>query len=167
MDNDTLSLDNKKTVMQLAELIRLKPDLKFNFIQYANPEVEKESIAIRLAKEQFIKSKAPELDSISLIGAAAKLSIKNNEFESYIATSLPNSAANTIQKNCMILIGDTQLEQELNNNITNRNNSLETTLTTTEQLKPESFSIKTADLKNSAEDMKTPIFKIKVELSNH
>ncbi|MFT3740654.1 MAG: DUF748 domain-containing protein [Breznakibacter sp.] len=163
--SDSLSNESLKTVALLAKLMRQKPDLKFTFIQYANPELEKELIAVKLSKEQFIRFRTPGLDTAQIIETAAKLSLKNNDFEAFMVSKVANAASNTMEQNCISLIGNEALERELGQKMQSRNLSLNAAFTHTEQIAPEAFVIETANLKNVADELKTPAFRVKVSLN--
>jgi hypothetical protein len=162
---DTLSAENLKTVHMIAELLRKKEGLKFMFVQHTNTDLEKEQIAILLAKEQFIRTKNPGADSSAVAALTQKLSLTNDEFKAFLASKIENGAAMETPKACVALVGDARLENELLQKINRRNWSLQKALGLDEKLPEEAFRIETADLRNIPEELKKPMFKVEVALS--
>ena len=144
---------------------RKKPGLKFAFIQHTNVELEKEQIAIQLAKEQFIRTKNPEADSSAAMTIVRNLSLTDDAFKAYLAAKVDNGASLEPSKACVALLGNDRLENELLKKINRRNWSLQKALGMEEKLPEESFRIETADLRNIPEELKTTMFKVEVALS--
>lgn len=161
---DSLDADQNKSLHNIAELMRKKPDLKFSFTQYNNVEEEKQAIAVQHLKEQFLKTQKPEIDSAELVTLSQKLSTTDADFENYITKRSPDASSAGIEKACLNLSGDELLSTQLSKKMTQRNSRIKKFLTEKENVPLSSFQIETADLRNIPEELKKPFFKIEVSM---
>lgn len=148
----TLTEKQKQTLNQIVDICQQKPALFFSFIQMTHVEEEIEAIALIEAKKKFNPSDWQNVKD------------NNAEFNLYLVSNSGLSEGTSTGKMSVKLIGRATLDSKLNAMIVARNSSI-VDYFTQKELTQESFEVKTADLKNLPEELKSPHYKIEVSVN--
>jgi len=148
----SLNDKQKQTLDQIAEICKSKPALYFSFIQMTHTEEEIEFIAINEAKKKFDPSDWQNVKD------------NNPEFKLYLVQNSGLTEGTSTGKMSVKLIGRSILESKLNSIIAIRNKSI-VDYFTQKEVSIESYEVRTADLKNIPEELKTPHYKIEVSVN--
>jgi hypothetical protein len=161
----TLEISQIESLSNIASIMKKKPELIFTFLQFTNPEEEKENLAIQLAKKEFILSRVgTAADSIQITDMVRNTESTDEEFITYIKSLLPGSDTLETGKICYSLCDSIELDQKLSTLISTRNSNVSSFFIDEQSIPAESIKIQTADLRNLPEELKFPHFKVEVSI---
>ena len=159
---DSLDKAQRDELSQLAGILKKKPNLILTLTQTADPEKEKSEIAVQLTKSEYLATQATD-------AAAPKLKageIKNDDANllAFIRKTVPAVDSLGIEKACGKIIDAGRIESRFQALLTERNRLVNDFLTVNQGIPTESIQVSTADLKNLAQELKIPQFKIEVSI---
>lgn len=160
---DSLTVKQKKSLNQIALILKKKPELKFNFTQETNLEEEEGLMSIKecVARyHQSISSPNLTLSNADLVAWANS----NPEFAKYIGKDSTLNGEQSIQDLCSRQVGAESLKLKFSELLTKRNAQLSSYLKDSLLVNPELFEVKTADLRNLSEEQKAPSYRVEVSL---
>ncbi|MBN2598543.1 MAG: DUF748 domain-containing protein [Marinifilaceae bacterium] len=160
---DSLDIAQKNTLETIAGILKKKSDLKFLFSQETNIGEEKILLAVRECADRFFQSAAMEemiIPNLQLMEWA------NNspEFRTYIFNQDRSNAEQSIQDNCVAVIGEQEISILFEKLYDKRNNMVSDYLINSLLVGVNSFEMKKADLRNLSEEQRSPNFRIEVSL---
>ena len=159
---DSLDKAQRDELSQLAGILKKKPNLVLTLTQTTDPEKEKSEIAVQLTKSEYLATQATD-------AAAPKLKageIKNDDANllAFIRKTVPAVDSLGIEKACVKIIDAGRIESRFQALLTERNRLVNDFLTVNQGIPTESIQVSTADLKNLAQELKIPQFKIEVSI---
>ena len=159
---DSLDKAQRDELSQLAGILKKKPNLVLTLTQTTDPEKEKSEIAVQLTKSEYLATQATD-------AAAPKLKageIKNDDTNllAFIRKTVPAVDSLGIEKACGKIIDAGRIESQFQALLTERNRLVNDFLTVNQGIPTESIQVSTADLKNLAQELKIPQFKIEVSI---
>jgi hypothetical protein len=160
---DSLSMNQKKTLDMIASILKKKPQLKFIFSQETNFEEEKNLLAIQECAHRFFRATEKPENSISN-DQLLKWANEDLDFKNYILSLDKTSVNESILSNCKRIIGEQMLTSLFENLIRIRNKSIENYLTNSLLIDEKAFEVQTADLRNLSIEQRSPKFRVEVSL---
>ena len=159
---DSLDKAQRDELSQLAGILKKKPNLILTLTQTTDPEKEKSEIAVQLTKSEYLATQTTD-------AAAPKLKageIKNDDANllAFIRKTVPAVDSLGIEKACGKIIDAERIESRFQALLTERNRLVNDFLTVNQGIPSESIQVSTADLKNLAQELKIPQFKIEVSI---
>ncbi len=159
---DSLDRAQRDELSQLAGILKKKPNLILTLTQTTDPEKEKSEIAVQLTKTEYLATQATD-------AAAPKLKaveIKNDDANllAFIRKTVPAVDSLGIEKACGKIIDAGRIESRFQAILAERNRLVNDFLTVNQGIPTESIQVTTADLKNLAQELKIPQFKIEVSI---
>lgn len=161
-DLDSLSVDQKKSLSKIAEILKKKPELKFILTQETDVIAEKDLLAVHECSDLYYKLTLPE--RISLFGddftnwAEGNLEFMNVKSQDDFHITLP------LKEKCYKVIGEKQLSILHDSILVGRNRAFFNYLKDSLQVQESNFTVKTADLINLSDQQKDPKYRLEVSL---
>ncbi|WP_096431081.1 DUF748 domain-containing protein [Labilibaculum antarcticum] len=160
---DSLNSDQINTLEKLAKILEKKPELKFVFSQETNIVQEKTLLAVRECVNRYFQSKVIN-DKIIPNDQLEIWAEESLEFRTYIFNQDKSNSQQTLQENCIAIIGEQVLSILFNNLYEKRNHIVAKSLTNKSLVVSDAFEFKSVDLRNLSEEQRTPNFRIEVSL---
>ncbi|MCT4591003.1 MAG: DUF748 domain-containing protein [Carboxylicivirga sp.] len=164
---DSLSIDQRKTLDKIAHILEKKPQLNFSFVQQTDPETEKNKLAILMAKKQMLAEKMPLNNEQQIARYNERLNEMEDsdpEFMNYIATKVQGSEGVALSNACRNLVGENEVNDAFTKLLINRNENLSYYLLQEKGVDSTSIDISTADLRNLPEQLKSCNYKVEVSI---
>jgi len=158
---DSLDSTQKKNLRKIATILTKKDELSFSFIQETNLQKEKEFLALKSSINTFCTSKSisvPDSGDDQLINWASS----NIDFMAYLNSNSEEGVS--LSSLCIQKVGKHELDSMFMNLLQTRNMVLNTFMKDSLALDEASFKIKTADLRNMPEQLKSPNYRVEVSL---
>jgi len=159
----TLDEKQKLTLVNIAQIMKKKPNLIFRFTQFTDLVKEKEYIAVQRTEREYLLSTDATADSAKLARMIKNLKPTDASFLNFIRTREPMVDSLEIGATCTRLYNSSELDAQLNLLIAERNNQVKNFLKS-ENIPSEMLEVLTADLNNVPEELKFPHFKIEVSI---
>ena len=156
---DSLDATQKKNLRKIATILSKKNELSFSFVQETNLQKEKELLALKSSIKTYCTSKNrayPKLADDQL----SQWATANVEFMAY----LNSKEAVSLTSLCIDKVGKLELDSMFMNLLQTRNTVLNTFMKDSLTLDEASFNVKTADLRNMPEQLKSPNYRVEVSL---
>ena len=159
---DSLDKAQRDELSQLAGILKKKPNLILTLTQTADPEKEKSEIAVQLTKSEYLATQATDATAPKLKAGE----IKNDDANllAFIRKTVPAVDSLGIEKACGKIIDAGRIESRFQALLIERNRLVNDFLTVNQGIPTESIQVSTADLKNLAQELKIPQFKIEVSI---
>ena len=159
---DSLDKAQRDELSQLAGILKKKPNLVLTLTQTTDPEKEKSEIAVQLTKSEYLASQTSDATAPKLKAGE----IKNDDVNllAFIRKTVPTVDSLGIEKACEKIIDAGRIESRFQAILTERNRLVNDFLTVNQGIPTESIQVSTADLKNLAQELKIPQFKIEVSI---
>jgi len=164
---DSLSIDQRKTLDKIASILEKKPELIFSFVQQTDPVIEKDVMAIQMTKKQMLSESMPmnnERQIANFNQRLGEMEDTNPELMAYVSTKVPASEGMSLNKACRQLIGEDELDDAFNKLLINRNELINYYLNEEKGIDSTSFEVSTADLRNLPEELKSCNYKVEVSI---
>lgn len=150
---DSLKADQINTLNSLTKIMKKKPDLLVSFIQRTNLQEETDLLRAKLVKEDYVAA----------TGATALPDDKDGAFVQYLSTKVAGADTLALPDVYRKLVDRTRVRTEFKNLLDERNQMILTYLEG-QGIPAESIKVSTADLLNLPDELRTPEFKVEVEL---
>lgn len=161
---DSLNDAQRKNLDKIAEIISRKNELIFTFSQTTDQEKEKELLSIQEAKILFVNSiSSAGANADSIMKQAMELPDNNPGFSVFLGMGEPVSN-DSISAYCSKKVSPDLVLKKFNDLLKKRENLLKNYFLE-KQVPVTSVIIKTADLKNLAEELKKPQFVVEITLN--
>jgi hypothetical protein len=158
---DSLDATQKKNLRKIATILTKKDELSFSFVQETNLKYEKKLLALKSLIDTYCTSKSilfPDITADQMVIWARE----NIDFMTYLN---PNSEVGvSFASVCIQKVGKQQIDSMFMDLLQTRNTVLNTFMKDSLQLEPTSFKVKTADLRNMPEQLKSPNYRVEVSL---
>lgn len=164
---DSLAQNQKQTLTKIGEILTKKPDLFFEFVQETHTEEEKAHLAVYLSKQKMLMEKMPlrqAEDSIKLTETLHALADTDEGLIRYLNQQVPGADTLGVIKASQQLIGNSLLDQKFNALLTQRNQLVSAYMLEEMQVDSTSFEVRTADLRNIPEELKSPNYRVEVSV---
>ncbi len=164
---DTLAVDQKNTLDKIAQLLSKKPDLLFSFTQETHPEIEKDALALYLAKTQMLTDKFNPKTEDEIARYKERLNVLSDTDEAFlrfVSNNVNGSDTLSISKSCRQLIGQNELDEAFNKLIEDRSLLIQDYLLNECMVDSSSVEVMVSDLRNIPEELKSPNFNVEVSL---
>ncbi len=158
---DSLDATQKKNLRKIATILTKKDELAFSFIQETSLHKEKELLALKNSIETFCISKSisyPDVADDQLINWASL----NIDFMAYLNSN--SEEGKSLSTLCIQKVGKQKLDSMFMDLLQTRNTVLNTFMKDSLALDEDSFKVKTADLRNMPEQLKSPNYRVEVSL---
>jgi len=159
---DSLDQEQRDKLINLATILKKKPDLILAMTQTTDPEKEKGQIAIQLTKVEFAANQNAGVDSTKV--SATEIKDDDPNFLSFIRNTVPAVDSLGIETACIKRLDSGRIETRFQEILANRNRVIAEFLTQTQGIPAESVQVSTADLKNLPQELKVPQFKVEVSI---
>jgi len=160
---DSLDAVQKKNLTKIATILSKKKELSFSFIQQTSLQQEKELLAIKSAVTTYCNTNGMAYPIVSddqlKIWAMANL-----DFLAYLKSNTSLEEGASLSAICIKFVGEEQLNQSFSDLLQKRNAVLQAYMQDSLSLDLESFKVKTADLRNMPEQLKSPNYRVEVSL---
>jgi len=164
---DSLTINQKETLTKIATILHKKPELFFTFSQQTYVEIEKDSLAVAIAKKQMLIDQIKpdtEADYEKYYNQLAELTSDNDAFRRFVNKSIEGADTLALPLACRKLIGENELEEAFNKLLNDRSILLQHYLINEQQVDSSSVEIILSDLRNIPEQLKSPKFDIEVSI---
>ena len=158
---DSLDATQKKNLRKIATILTKKDELSFSFVQETNLQMEKELLALKSSVNDFCDLKGIVFPNI-LDDKIQTWAATNPEFLIYINSKSEEGVS--LVSLCIRKVGKLKLDSMFMNLLRTRNIVLNTYLKDSLALDHASFKVKTADLINMPEQLKSPNYRLEVSL---
>ncbi|WP_320018535.1 DUF748 domain-containing protein [Labilibaculum manganireducens] len=160
---DSLDAAQINTLETIADILKKKPDLKFSFSQETNIGEERILLAVRECANRFFQSTAMEE---KIVPNLQLMEWANNspEFRTYIFNQDKSNVKQSIQDNCVAIIGEQEISILFGKLYEKRNQLVSNHLINNLLVDVSAFEMKRTDLRNLSEEQRTPNFRIEVSL---
>lgn len=158
---DTLDATQKKKLRKIATILTKKDELCFAFVQETNMRNEKELLTLKSSVKNYCIARGesyPKVADDQLTNWASS----NVDFMTYLNTNSEEDLSLSVL--CIQNVGKQKLDSLFLNLLQSRNIALNTFMKDSLALDVESFKVKTADLINMPEQLKTPNYRVEVSL---
>jgi hypothetical protein len=159
---DSLTQIQRENLDKLAEIALAKPELSLLFIQTTHPEAEKNLIAIREAKINYLAKTDSTSDRLLLLQRAIELDDNNSGFKTYLNLTGQESDAD-FQNRCLQNVGEEIADQKLNQLLNIRENLLKNYFIS-KGLPNNSLQFQKTDFSDMPEELKKPQFVVNITL---
>lgn len=159
---DSLDKAQRDELSQLAGILKKKPNLILTLTQTTDPEKEKSEIAVQLTKSEYLATQATDATAPKL--KAGEIKNDDANLMAFIRKTVPAVDSLGIEKACGKIIDAGRIESRFQALLTERNRLVNDFLTVNQGIPTESIQVSTADLKNLAQELKIPQFKIEVSI---
>ncbi|MCZ4693612.1 DUF748 domain-containing protein [Ancylomarina euxinus] len=160
---DSLDAVQMKNLTRIATILSKKKELSFSFIQQTNLQKEKELLAIKNSVKNYCNANDMTYPVVSDDQIPA-WALANLDFINYLKSIGNFDNAESLEASCIKLIGENELNQQFTSLLNARNIALQAYMRDSLQLEPTSFKVKTADLRNMPEQLKSPNYRVEVSL---
>jgi len=160
---DSLDVGQKKNLNKIASILNKKKELIFTFTQETNLKKEKELLALKACVRSFCISMNiafPDVVGEQILDWGTG----NLEFMAYLKSNTNLEEVTDIPLLCIQMIGQAELDQKFLNLLRIRNSSLNAFMKDSLGLEYEAFEVKTADLRNMPDQLKSPNYRVEVSL---
>lgn len=164
---DSLTVNQKETLNKIAIILHKKPELFFTFSQQTFAEIEKDSLAVAIAKKQMLIDRIKpntEADYQKYHKQLAELTSDNDAFKSFVNKSVEGADTLALPLACRKLVGENELDEAFNKLLNDRSILLQHYLINEQQVDSSSVEIILSDLRNIPEQLKSPKFDIEVSI---
>ncbi|WP_430817105.1 DUF748 domain-containing protein [Carboxylicivirga sp. RSCT41] len=164
---DSIALEQKKTLDKIAHILEKKPQLVFKFAQRTDPDTEKDVMAVAIAKKQMLTESMPMNSEQQIERYRERLSAmedKDPDFIAYLRSKVPGSEGMSVTAASRKLIGEDQLDDAFTKLLINRNENISYYLTQEKGVDSTSIEVRTADLRNLPEQLKSCNYKVEVSI---
>ncbi|PKQ60361.1 hypothetical protein BZG01_21050 [Labilibaculum manganireducens] len=160
---DSLDAAHINTLETIADILKKKPDLKFSFSQETNIGEERILLAVRECANRFFQSTAMEE---KIVPNLQLMEWANNspEFRTYIFNQDKSNVKQSIQDNCVAIIGEQEISILFGKLYEKRNQLVSNHLINNLLVDVSAFEMKRTDLRNLSEEQRTPNFRVEVSL---
>lgn len=158
---DSLDATQKKNLRKIASILTKKDELSFSFIQETSLHKEKEILALKSSIGAYCSDSNiayPNVTDDQLINWATS----NMEFMTYLNTRSEEGVS--LSSLCIQKVGKQELDSMFMDLLQTRNLVLNTFIKDSLALDEDSFKVKTADLRNMPEQLKSPNYRVEVSL---
>ena len=158
---DSLDVTQKKNLRKIASILTKKDELSFAFVQETNLKKEKEFLALKSSIKTYCTIQGisfPDLTDDQLKSWATS----NIEFMTYINSNSEEGIS--LSSFCIKKVGKLKLDSMFMHLLQTRNTVLNTFMKDSLALDEASFKVKTADLINMPEQLKSPNYRVEVSL---
>ena len=158
---DSLDVALKNNLRKIATILTKKDNLSFLFVQETNLTKEKELLAINSSIRTYCTTKSisyPNLTNDQLVSWATS----NIEFMTYINSNSEEGVS--LSSLCIEKVGKLKLDSMFMDLLQTRNTVISTFMKDSLVLDEASFKVKTADLRNMPEQLKSPNYRVEVSL---
>lgn len=159
---DSLDQQQRDKLINLATILKKKPDLILTMTQTTDPEKEKGQIAVQLTKVEFAANHNVGVDSTKV--SATEIKDDDPNFLSFIRNTVPAVDSLGIEMACVKRLDSGRIETRFQEILANRNRVIAEFLTQNQGIPAESVQVSTADLKNLPQELKVPQFKVEVSI---
>lgn len=159
---DSLDQQQRDKLINLATILKKKPDLILTMTQTTDPEKEKGQIAIQLTKVEFAANQNAGVDSTKV--SATEIKDDDPNFLSFIRNTVPALDSLGIEVACVKRLDSGRIETRFQEILAHRNRVIAEFLTQNQGIPAESVQVSTADLKNLPQELKVPQFKVEVSI---
>lgn len=159
---DSLDQQQRDKLINLATILKKKPDLILTMTQTTDPEKEKGQIAVQLTKVEFAANQNAGVDSTKV--SATEIKDDDPNFLSFIRNTVPAVDSLGIEMACVKRLDSGRIETRFQEILANRNRVIAEFLTQNQGIPAESVQVSTADLKNLPQELKVPQFKVEVSI---
>jgi hypothetical protein len=159
---DSLDQQQRDKLINLATILKKKPDLILTMTQTTDPEKEKGQIAVQLTKVEFAANQNAGVDSTKV--SATEIKDDDPNFLSFIRNTVPAVDSLGIKMACVKRLDSGRIETRFQEILANRNRVIAEFLTQNQGIPAESVQVSTADLKNLPQELKVPQFKVEVSI---
>jgi len=160
---DSLDDFQKKKLNKIASILSKKEKLRFSFIQETNLEEEKELLALKSCISSFCISKAIALPDVS-DRQILNWWTTNLEFIDYLKDKSDLEVGASVSALSINMLGEAKLDELFLNLLKKRNSALQSYMQDSLSVDYASFEVKTADLRNMPEQIKSPNYRVEVSL---
>jgi hypothetical protein len=160
---DSLGMDQIRTLDKIAQIIMKKPDLSFSFVQTTDADEEKMLIAIRKAKQLYASGAGKSSDQSTV--STMPLPDDDPGFLAFLglAAGEAGEKSELYRTNCLQKAGNDQVLNEFSQLLEKRQALLKEYFAD-KGLPADSIQFRTADLRNLPDDLKKPQFVVEVSL---
>lgn len=159
---DSLDQQQRDKLINMATILKKKPDLILTMTQTTDPEKEKGQIAVQLTKVEFAANQNAGVDSTKV--SATEIKDDDPNFLSFIRNTVPAVDSLGIEVACVKRLDPGRIETRFQEILANRNRVIAEFLTQNQGIPAESVQVSTADLKNLPQELKVPQFKVEVSI---
>jgi len=159
---DSLTQGQRDNLDKLADIAIAKPELSLLFIQTTNPEAEKNQIAIREAKMNYLATNGTKADNTSLQQLASELDNNNAGFRNYLGMK-EGDGDSELTKSCILKIGKEVADQKLNQLLNSREQLLKNYFIS-KGVKTDAVQFQKTDFRDMPEELKKPQFIVNITL---
>ncbi|WP_164977445.1 DUF748 domain-containing protein [Ancylomarina salipaludis] len=160
---DSLDAVQKKNLTKIATILSKKKELKFSFVQQTSLQQEKELLAIKKSVKSFCNTNGMAYPTVSDDQLKA-WAVANPDFLAYLKSNTNLEEGASLSASCIKLVGEDQLNQDFSDLLQKRNTVSQVYMQDSLSLDLGSFDVKTADLRNMPEQLKSPNFRVEVSL---
>ncbi|MGZ2369143.1 DUF748 domain-containing protein [Ancylomarina sp. YFZ004] len=160
---DSLDDLQKKKLNKIALVLSKKEKLRFSFIQETNLQKEKELLALKSCISSFCTVKKIALPDVS-DRQILDWWTTNMEFIDFLKSNSNLEEGEVISALCIEMLGEAELDDLFLNLLEKRNRSLQVFMQDSLSVDSSSFEVKTADLRNMPELIKSPNYRVEVSL---
>ncbi|MBV5315094.1 MAG: DUF748 domain-containing protein [Prolixibacteraceae bacterium] len=159
---DSLDQQQRDKLINLATILKKKPELILTLTQTTDVEKEKKQIAILLTKEEFASAQLTTPDTVKT--SIAEVKNDDPKLLSFIRNTVPELDSLGIEMACVKRLESGRVETRFQEILAKRNQIIAEFLTQNQGIPAESVQVSTADLKNLPEELKVPQFKVEVSI---
>jgi len=150
---DSLEEKQIETLQSLSKIMHRKPELLVSFIQRTNEQLEKEKLAVKLAKTKFMAE-----------GSEAEWPADDDQkFMRFLTNQLPGADTLGVEMACSKYIPVTDVDVAFGDLLNTRNTMIKNYFTE-QGIPAENVHVSTADLENLPAEIRRPEFKVEVSL---
>ncbi|MCG8579523.1 MAG: DUF748 domain-containing protein [Bacteroidales bacterium] len=164
---DSIAHEQRKTLDKIAHILEKKPQLIFKFVQRTDPKIEKDKLAVSMAKKQMLTESMPMNNEKQIARYKERLLAmedNNPDLISYVNSKVPDSDGMPLADASRKLIGEDELNDAFTKLLINRNENINYYLTQEKGVDSTSIDIRTADLRNLPEQLKSCNYKVEVSI---
>nr|WP_319400461.1 DUF748 domain-containing protein [uncultured Carboxylicivirga sp.] len=164
---DSLNIDQKATLNKIATILAKKPELIFTFSQQTYVDVEKDSLAISMAKKQMLVNKikpSNEKEFEKYHQLLKNLNSSDPSLLRYLKKDVAGADTLTLPTACRKLIGEDELDDAFNKLLNARTELVRYYLIDERQVDSTSIDVRISDLRNIPEQLKSPKFDVEVSV---
>ncbi|MBW8325594.1 MAG: DUF748 domain-containing protein [Prolixibacteraceae bacterium] len=159
---DSLDQQQRDKLINLATILKKKPDLILTMTQTTDPEKEKGQIAVQLTKVEFAANQNAGVDSTKV--SATEIKDDDPNLLSFIRNTVPAVDSLGIETACIKRLDSGRIETRFQEILAHRNRVITEFLTQNQGIPAELVQVSIADLKNLPQELKVPQFKVEVSI---
>jgi hypothetical protein len=164
---DSVAIEQRKTLDKIAHILEKKPQLIFKFVQRTDPKTEKDKLAVLMAKKQMLAETMPMNNEKQIARYKERLiELEDNdpEFIAYLSSKVADSEGMPLTDASRKLIGEGEVNDAFTKLLINRNENINHYLTQEKGVDSTNIEIRTADLRNLPEQLKSCNYKVEVSI---